>query len=76
VNIIHRLICLVLVAVCLGLWGCKKESETTDPVTVDQTQIDAARDAATRDMQKVTFSVLKKSHTGKKCVVMAHTPED
>ncbi len=75
-NITHRFVCLALVAACLGVSGCKKKGAVTEPVTVDQSQIDAARDAATRDMQKVAVSGLKKSHMGKKCVVTAYTMED
>jgi hypothetical protein len=78
VNVTCRCICLILVAACLVAAGCKKKGTTTSPGTtaISQDQIDAARDMLTRDMQKMAFTSLKKTHVGKNCVVVARTMED
>jgi len=76
VNIIYRCICLVLMVACLGVSGCEKKEATPEATRISQAQIDGARDAMTRDMQKVAVNGLKKSHTGKQCVVTARTMED
>jgi len=77
VNVTYRCICLVLVAACLAGSGCKKQGAATGSgATVSQAQIDAARDAMTRDMQEIAFDSLKKTHAGRKCVVTARTMED
>ena len=76
-NVTYRCICLILVVACLAATGCKKKDATTDAgaATVSQTQIDAARDVMTRDMQAIAFGSLKQSHTGKTCVVTARTTQ-
>ena len=77
-NITYRCICVVLIAACLIVSGCKKKDATTGPgtATISQDQIDSARDAMTRGMQAIAFSNLKKAQVGKKCVVTANTMED
>ncbi len=77
-NVTYRCICLVLIAACLGVWGCKKKDTTTGPetTTISQDQIDGVRDAMTRGMKVTAFSSLKKTHVGKTCVVTARTMED
>lgn len=77
-NVTYRCICLILVAACLGISGCKKKNATTsqEAATVNQAQIDAARDVMTRGMQEMVFSSLKKTHAGRKCVITARTMED
>ena len=66
-----------LVVVGLMLPGCKKKDTAsgsgTEAATVSQAQIDAARDAMTRNMQKVSFGRLTQTHIGRKCVVTART---
>jgi hypothetical protein len=78
VNVTYRCICLILVAACLVATGCKKKDTTTDPetTTISQDQIDAVRDTMTRDMQEMAFGSLKKTHAGRKCVVMARNMKD
>lgn len=77
-NVTYRCICFVLVVACLGVWGCKKKNATPGPetATVDQAQIDAARDVMARNMQAMAFTSLKKTHVGRKCVVTARTMQD
>ena len=73
-------LCVLLIAASLMLPGCKKKSAASGSgagaATVGQDQIDAVRDAMTRDMQEVSFTSLTRTHIGRKCVVTARTIED
>ena len=73
----YRCIYIILTILCLVVSGCDKKSGSDQGgATVSQADIDAVRDAMTRDMQKVAFSSLDKTHIGRTCVVTAQTMED
>ena len=76
-NASHRCICLVLAAACLAGLGCKKKGTTTPPGTgISPERVDAAREAMTRGMERISFGSLTTGHVGKTCVVTARTMED
>ncbi|MBN2128016.1 MAG: hypothetical protein JW741_00900 [Sedimentisphaerales bacterium] len=76
----YRCACVILALACMAVSGCKEKDTTSDSdpgqATVSQAEIDAVRDAVTRNMRKITFGDLRTAPVGTKCVVTARTMED
>ncbi|MHC4518688.1 MAG: hypothetical protein ACYTAS_08885 [Planctomycetota bacterium] len=65
-------ICVIAGIVLVGLAGCQKKNASGRSVSAED--IKAVRDVLARRMSEIAVDELSATHTGKKCVVVAHMP--